>query len=258
MAQANAVGESAMTIGTDGVIAPAAWWRLAIIFDAPGGDRERLARDLAAAGDAIRAAAGGAAQIGSVRLGVATNFMNDLGFEGHAFGGWRRNDAAVEVTVSADQAARLADIAAALRPVLEPMMAPDSAEVMAGPTYFMIPPRLGDYVLSLSFKRYPGTSKQDFSRWWYYQHSAVAIPVMGERVLGYDQVHCDDAAIDAVSAAFGVAPHYYDAYDNLTLVSWESFASQDRDPEGSRRIAEDEIGRIDNDSRRHAVYRVLG
>lgn len=243
-----------MTIGTQGVIAPAAYWRLAVIFDAPGHDREALAHKLSAADGAIRKAAGGAA----VRYAVSEHFMNDMVIEGHAFAGWATNDGAVEVTVSAHQADDLPEIAAALRPVLEPMIDLASTQVMAGPVYAMVPARLGDCILSLSFLRDPATTKQEFSRWWYYQHSQVAIPVLGPLLLGYDQVHCDDGMIEGVSKAFGVAPHYYDAYDNLTWASWEAYLESTSDPEGGRRIGEDEIGRIDNSTRRHGIMRVLG
>lgn len=243
-----------MTIGTTGVIEPAAYWRLAVIFDAPGGDRDRLARNLVNADAAIRAAARGAA----VRFGIGEHWQNDVAAEGHDFSGWRTNDGAVEVTVGAAQADELPAIAAALRPALAPIIDLASAEIMAGPVYAMVPARLGECVLSLSFRRDPDTTKQEFSRWWYYQHSAVAIPVLGRLLLGYDQVHCDDAMIEAVSSAFGVPAAYYDAYDNLTWASYQAFVESTSDPEGGRRIGEDEIGRIDNSSRRHAIMRVLG
>lgn len=242
-----------MTVGTAGVIAPAAWWRLAVIFDAPDGDRQGLRRELKAATNNIHTAAQG----GSVRIGTASFFMNDLVRKGQDYAGWRTNDAAVEVTVGASRTSELPAIAARLRTALEPMIDMTSVEVMSGPTYMMLPPRLGDCVLSLSFRRDPARTKQEFSRWWYYQHAGVAIPVMGDAVLAYDQVHCDDETTGAVSDAFGVPAQYYDAYDNLTWANLKSFLEPRYDPEGSQRIGDDEIGWIDNDSRRHAILEVL-
>ena len=64
--------------------------------------------------------------------------------------------------------------------------------------------------------------------------------------------------IDADSDAFGVKPHCYDAYDNLTWASWEAYLESTNDPEGGKRIGEGEIGRIDNSTRRHGIMRVFG
>lgn len=236
------------------MIEPAAYWRLAVIFDAPRGNRHELAAGLVEADGAMRAAARG----GAIRFGVAERFMNDMLNQGQDRAGWRRNDGAVEVTVGASRSSELPVIAAALRQVLQPHIDLGSTEVMAGPSYFMVPPRLGACVLSLSFKRDPAKTKQDFSRWWYYQHSAIAIPMLGSRLLAYDQVHCDDVLTAAVSSAFGVPAHYYDAYDNLTWANLESFLEPRSDPEGRKRLSEDSIGQIDNSSRRHAILKVLG
>ena len=234
-----------------GLEKPATHWRLAFMFDAAGGDRAELGRKLTAASATIQTVANG----GSVRFGVAEHFMNEgEDRDGHEFSAWRRNDGAIEITVPASEADRLPDIAAAMRPVLEPLAAPDSVEVMAGPVYFMVPTRPGGKsVLSLAFKRDPATTKEQFSRWWFHQHSQVAIPVLGENLLSYDQVHCDDAMTLAVSKAYGSEPYYYDAYDNLSWANWDAYIESVSDPEGSQNIAADEIRRIDNDTRRHAM-----
>jgi EthD domain len=234
--------------------APAAYWRAAFIFDASDGDREALARNLGRVEASLR----GAVARGSVRLGVAEHFLSG-GEEGsHDYRGWRRNDGAIEVTVGTVDAGQLPQTAKVLREILEPFTDVATVEVMAGPVYFMVPPRLGTTFLSLSFKRDPATTKAEFRRWWFNRHASVAIPILGPLLLAYDQVHCNAAMTDAVSNAFGVPAVHYDAYDNLTWADWPSFQRSTADPIGGRRIFEDEIGRIDNATRRHGFMQTLG
>lgn len=238
---------------TKGVDKPADYWRLAFIFDAPESDVEALAKQLVASGEAIRAAANDY----PVRMGVAEHFFTDGVDASQDYAVWRTNDGAVEVTVPASKSGELPSIAAGMCPVLAPLAKTGSMEVMAGPVYFMVQPRPGRTFLSLSFKRDPATTKEEFSRWWFYQHSKVAIPILGAPLLAYDQVHCDDDMTDAVSTAFGVAAVHYDAYDNLTFPDWQGFLDATSDPAGGQQIAEDEIGRIDNSTRRHAMMVTL-
>ncbi len=234
--------------------AAAAYWRAAFIFDAPDGDRDALARNLCKVEASLR----GAVAHGSVRFGVAEHFLS-VGEEGsHDYRGWRKNDGAIEVTVAAVDADQLPQNAKALKDVLQPFVDAASVEAMAGPVYFMVPPRRGTTFLSLSFKRDPATTRAEFGRWWFNRHARVAIPVLGPLLLAYDQVHCNDAMTDAVSDTFGVAAVHYDAYDNLTWADWPSFQRSTADPIGGRRIFEDEIGRIDNTTRRHGLMRTLG
>jgi hypothetical protein len=228
-------------------------WRLAFMFDAPGSDREALSKGLVAAGPALR----GAAQDAHLRFGVAEQFMNGPGAPPE-YQVWRSNDGAVEITVAAQRADELPAIAAAIWAILSPLAAPGSAEVMAGPMFSMVPTREGDLFLSLAFKRDPAITKQAFSRWWFHRHSTVAIPVLGKQLLAYDQVHCDDAMTQAVSDACGLPAMLYDAYDNLTWASFQDFQASTSDPVGGQQINEDEIGAIDNLTRRHALMTTLG
>ena len=48
---------------------------------------------------------------------------------------------------------------------------------------------------------------------------------------------------------------HYDAYDNLTWASPQTFFESVSDPVQMQRVQEDEIGRIDNSTRRHALMR---
>jgi len=235
-------------------IEPAAYWRLAFIFDAPRGNRDALRGALQASAGAIHAAAKGA----GVRIGIAEHFLETTGTASDDFSSWRTNDGAVEITVSQEQAKELPSIATLMRPVLEPLLDMSSVELTAGPTYFMVPPRVGGTFLSLSFRRDPSITKEEFSSWWYYRHSSIAIPLLGKLLLSYDQVHCEDTMSEAVSKAFGVPVSQYDAYDNLTWASWEAFVeSTSSDPTGGQRLAEDEAGHIDNSTRRHGVMATL-
>ena len=234
--------------------APAAYWRAAFMFDAPDGDREALARNLCRVEASLR----GVVARGSVRFGVAEHFLAVAEEGAHDYRGWRKNDGAIEVTVAAVDADQLPQNAKALRDLLQSFIDVASVEAMAGPVYFMVPPRLGTTFLSLSFKRDPATTRAEFGLWWFNRHASVAIPVLGPLLLAYDQVHCNDAMTDAVSKAFGVPVVYYDAYDNLTWADWPSFQRSTADPIGGRRILRDEVGRIDNCTRRHGLMRTLG
>lgn len=243
-----------MSDGLGQLPAPAAYWRLAIIFDAIGRDRGTMEAALTAAMPALRAIVGGA----GLRVCVAEHFNADGGGGGADFSTWRENDGAIEITVGAELAGALPEMAAKVRTVFAGIADPLTIEGMAGPCYFMVPARQGDMVLSLSFRRDPATSKADFLRWWHNRHAKVAVPVLGDWLLAYDQVHCDDASTEAVAAALGVPVYPYDAYDNLTWANWEAFLASTADPDGGRRIADDEIGRIDNNTRRHGLMRPIG
>jgi len=122
----------------------------------------------------------------------------------------------------------------------------------------MVPVRDGGAFLSLAFRRDPATTSEQFQTWWRYQHAGVAIPVLGPGMLAYDQVHVDFAATEAVARAFGVERVAYDAYDNLTWADFRAFLTSISDPEGMMRVYADEVGRIDNSSRRHAIMRKIG
>ena len=136
---------------------------------------------------------------------------------------------------------------------------PGSVEVMTGAMHYMVPVREGGVFLSLSFRRGKGTTVEQFRGWWYSQHAPLCIPILGPGLLAYDQVHVDEQASRAAADALGVAFVDNDAYDNLTWSDHASYVqSTTGDPEGMGRIAEDEVGRIDNTTRRHALMREIG
>jgi hypothetical protein len=230
-------------------------WRMAFMFDARGGDLGKLEEGLVRSAKEIRRMAGDA----DVRIGVVDTHP-DLGSRTdteYEIDKWRTVDGAVEITVAADRAGNLATVARSLREALEALAEPSSAEVMAGPVFPMVTPRAGDTFLSLAFKRFPGTTSEEFRHWWRFQHAGVAIPVMGPRMLAYDQVHVDHPTTGAVARAFGVMPLAYDAYDNLTWANRDDFLTSVNDAEGMARIFADEVGRIDNSFRRNALMRLI-
>lgn len=231
-------------------------WRLAFMFDAPAGDLAALEATLAAQGPAIRAAAGDA----QVRLGVADrhpDLMTATKTE-YAVDQWRTVDGAVAVTVAAARAPELAELARTLSEIIAPLAAPGSVEVMTGPMFSMVPVRDGEAFLSLAFRRDPAITSAQFRSWWHDRHSAVAIPVLGPGLLAYDQVHCDAAATEAAALSFGTAPNAYDAYDNLTWADRNAYLASISDAGGMATIFADEIGNIDDSTRRHALMRRIG
>lgn len=228
-------------------------WRLALMFDAARGNRAALAAGLVAARREIAAAAAGH----PVRCGAAIAEGDDHGSPAHEAASWRGVDGAIEVTLPNRSEGRVPEICRALRPLLERLAEPGSVEVMAGATHFMVPMREGGTFLSLAFRRYPGTTVQQFRDWWQFQHGPLAIPVLGAELLAYDQVHVDRATSRAAAEALGVADVEYDAYDNLTFASREAFLRSCSDAAGMARIAEDEVGRIDDGTRRYALMREL-
>lgn len=231
-------------------------WRLAFMFDAPAGDLAGLEAALVRQADAIRRLAGEA----QLRLGVADRHPDLMAATktDYATDQWRTVDGAVEVTVGADRAAELPILSAGLREVLGPLVAPGSVEVMTGPMFHMVPVRDGDVFLSLAFRRDPAITSAQFREWWHDRHSGVAIPVLGPGLLAYDQVHCDAAATTAVARGFGAELVAYDAYDNLTWADRDAYLSSISDLDGMARIFADEIGHIDDSTRRHALMRRIG
>ena len=229
-------------------------WRLAFMIDARGGDMAALEQGLIAARDAIRAAAGG----DPVRTGVAMHNPEVDEREGaHDVASWRHVDGAIEVSIPNDSRPAIPDFCKALRPILEPLVEPGSLEVMTGAMHHMVPVTDGDAFLSLAFRRYPGTTVEQFRQWWYSQHAPLCIPILGEEMLSYDQVHVDPEMTRKAAGALSVPFVDYDAYDNLTFHSQEGFLKACSDETGMALIAQDEEGRIDNTSRRHALMRRL-
>jgi hypothetical protein len=228
-------------------------WRLAVMFDAPSGDLGALAKSLSAARAEIEAAAQG----NPVRMGVAIRDEGDADSEtAHATADWRTVDGAIEVTIANGREGKVPEICRAMRPILDKVAELGSVEVMTGAMHHMVPVREGDVFLSLSFRRGAGTSVEEFRDWWYNQHAPLCIPILGPGLLAYDQVHVDEQASRAAAEALGVAFVDYDAYDNLTWSDKAAYVqSTTSDPEGMGRIAEDEVGRIDNTTRRHALMR---
>jgi len=228
-------------------------WRLAFMFDAPGGDLDALAEALAA----LRGDIAAAAQGNAVRMGVAIPEAREVtGEAAHAMEGWAPVDGAIEVSIPNGDEASVPAICTGLRPILERIAEPGSVDVMTGAMHHMVPVRQGDVFLSLSFRRGEGTTVEQFRDWWYNQHAPLCIPILGEGLLAYDQVHVDEAASRAAADALGVPYVDNDAYDNLTWPDHPGYIqSTTGDPEGMGRIAVDEIGRIDNTTRRHALMR---
>ncbi len=227
-------------------------WRLALMFNVPGGDLIALEEALKRNGDAIRAAAAH----GHVRLGVADRHP-DLGSreDSHDIDNWNEVEGAVEVTIANAGTGEIPALCRTLRPLLAEFADLATVEVMTGPMFSMVPVRPGSTFLSLAFRRDPATTSAQFRDWWYNQHSGVAIPVLGEGLLAYDQVHVEQEPSRAAAAAFGAANVEYDAYDNLTWTDRQAYLHSISDPEGMTRVFQDEIGRIDNTSRRHALMR---
>lgn len=217
-------------------------WRLALMFDALGNNLAALEENLKRVGDAIRTAA----RANPVRLGVADRHPDLVS-------GARSVDGAVEVTFANARLEEIVAISRALRPLVAGLAELSSIEIMTGPMFSMVPVRQGGTFLSLAFRRFPGTTSRQFRDWWFNQHSQVAIPVLGPGLLAYDQVHVEQAASEAAAEAFGVPAVEYDAYDNLTWADRYAFLHSCSDTEGMATIAQDEVGRIDDPSRRSAL-----
>jgi hypothetical protein len=226
-------------------------WRLAFMFDAPGGDLASLEQSLVSSAKRIVDLVGEA----HVRLGV-TDTHPDLDFMRESGSGKLRTvDAAVEISVVATRVGELSSLAKALRKPLASLADMSSIEVMAGPIFPIVPVRNGSSFLSLAFRRYPGTTSEQFRAWWLHQHSKIATPVLGKGLLAYDQVHVDQQASNDMAREFGVPAAVYDAYDNLTWADRPAFLHSISDAVGMEGIYADEVGRIDDPSRRSALMR---
>lgn len=225
-------------------------WRLAFMFDAPGFDLVALAQSLVQAGDEIRRAAAG----NHVRMGVADRHA-DLG-EWAARGdasGKVDVDGAIEITIANDRIGEISAICQALRPIIAGFADMATLHVMTGPTHHMVPVRRGECFLSLAFCHDPAINSAKMHDWWFNQHAGKAIPVLGEGLLAYDQVHVDRAVSKAASDVFGAAYAPYDAYDNLTWADRYGFLHSISDEVAMGPIYIDEIGKIDPVGRRSAI-----
>ena len=225
-------------------------WRLALMFDTPDHDLAALGAALMRNGEALRSAAAG----NHVRMGVADRHAD--------LGEWaQRNtdklfadvDGAIEISIVNDRIAEIPDICRALRPVIAGFSDLGSVQVMVGPMFHMVPVRTGGTFLSLAFRRDPATTSAQFRDWWYNRHSAVAIPVLGDGLLAYDQVHVEQQVSAAAAKAFGANYVEYDAYDNLTWTDRYGYLHSISDDEAMIPVYADEVGRIDPVGRRRAI-----
>lgn len=225
-------------------------WRLALMFDTPGHDIAELANNLRMSGELIRSAA----RQSHVRMGVADRHA-DLGpfSQLDENNGWADVDGAIEISVANDQKDEISGICRDLRSVLAEFCDLATFHVMTGPTHHMVPVRTGDTFLSLAFRRDPSITSAQFQDWWYNRHSKVAIPVLGDGLLAYDQVHVEAELSQAAALAFGTQYVEYDAYDNLTWADRYGFLHSIRDEAAMAPVYADEVGFIDPVSRRSAI-----
>jgi hypothetical protein len=230
------------------------FWRLAFMLDAAGGDLGGLEASLSRARDTFQRLAGEA----HLRLGVADLDPSLGALRDRGDVKLKSVDGALEVTLAAAQVGEIPTIAQGIGDILEAFAEPGSIEVMTGPVFSIVPARDGGAFLSLAFRRYPGLSSQQFRDWWLKQHSAIATPVLGKGLLAYDQVHVDPAASQGAAEAAGVPYVAYDAYDNLTWDDRNAFLDSISDPEAMARVFADEVGHIDDPSRRNALMRKIG
>jgi hypothetical protein len=228
---------------------------MAFMFDARDKDPVALERGLIEAMPQLISHAVGA----RVRVGVADHHpdLHAAADTDYDIAGWRTVDGAVEITLPESALGTLHQLALALRDSIEPLAQPRSLQVMAGPMFSMVPSRDGDCFLSLAFRRDPGITTQQFQDWWRLQHSTIAIPVMGPGMLAYDQVHLDQTINQSLADSIGIARATYDAYDNLTWATRAGYLTSTSDAPAMAVIFQDEVGRIDNASRRHALMRRL-
>lgn len=228
-------------------------WRLAFMFDAPGGDLAELEASLSRARETFQRLVGDA----HLRLGVADLDPSLGALRDRGEVKLKSVDGALEVTLAAARRGEIPRIAQAIGDILEAFAEPGSIEVMTGPIFSIVPVRDGGAFLSLAFRRYPGITSQQFRDWWLHQHSAIATPVLGEGLLAYDQVHVEPAASKSAAEAAGVPYVDYDAYDNLTWDDRDAFLASISNADDMARVFADEIGHIDDPSRRNSLMRKI-
>jgi hypothetical protein len=229
-------------------------WRLALMFDAQQGDLAALEEGLKRAGDAIRAAA----HAHGVRIGVADRHPDLGGDAAYADGSVLKVDGAVELSIANGSVDEIPALCTALRPIIAGLTNMASLHVMTGPMFPMVPVRVGGIFLSLSFRRDPGITSKQFRDWWYNRHSRIAIPVLGDGLLAYDQVHVEQPPSQAAAAGFGVAHVEYDAYDNLTWADRNAYLHSISNPEDMAVVYADEVGKIDSVGKRYAMMKDIG
>ncbi len=225
-------------------------WRLALMFDAPEHDLAVLASALSLSGEAIRHAALGH----HVRMGIADRHA-DLGdFSARtAAKGWADVDGAIEISIANQSKGEIPRICRALQPLMAGFCDLATVDVMAGPMHHMVPVRAGDTFLSLAFRRDKAITSAQFQDWWYNRHSKVAIPVLGDGLLAYDQVHVEQSLSRAAAEAFDADYVEYDAYDNLTWHDRYGYLHSISDEVAMGPVYADEVGYIDPTSRRSAI-----
>ena len=86
----------------------------------------------------------------------------------------------------------------------------------------------------------------------------MAIPVLGDGLLAYDQVHVEQPVSADAAEAFGAEHVEYDAYDNLTWTDRYGYLHSISDDEAMVPVYADEVGRIDPVGRRSAIMTEIG
>ena len=228
-------------------------WRLAFMFDARNDTYGALEEKLKRISSKIRSMSGDA----HVRIGVADRHP-DLAIIFDAEASTSRSvDGAIEISVDSSRQAELIAISVDVSRLLTDIAAPSSLEVMAGPYYSMVPVRDGNAFLSLAFRRDADISSAQFQDWWLNQHAGIAIPVLGDGLLAYDQVHLDHGTNKNLGQDLGIPIAHYDAYDNLTWADRDAFLYSISNEDDMVRVYADEVGKIDQSSQRSALMRKL-
>ena len=173
-------------------------WRLAFMFDAPGADLAALAEAMKRGGDTIRAAAAPH----HVRMGVADRHADLAAYMASAEGGRTvRVDGAIEISIANERQSEIPALCQAMRPVLAGLADMNTVHVMTGPMHHMVPVRSGECFLSLAFRHDPAITPAQMHDWWINHHAGHAIPVLGEGLLAYDQVHVSRPVSETAAAA---------------------------------------------------------
>jgi EthD domain len=130
--------------------------------------------------------------------------------------------------------------------MLDGLISRESSALTVGRVHHIVEPAEGAIFTSLAFVRYPGTSVDEFRKWWLHQHATFAVRLLSPELLAYDQVHVDRVLSEQTSEVTGTRCHPYDAYGNLPWTSIDQLVCSVAKPGGREEMYHDEMGHNDH------------
>jgi hypothetical protein len=115
----------------------------------------------------------------------------------------------------------------------------------------------GPVALAGGARRAAGTTHEQLIDWWHHHHGPLVLSILDPKPLGYQQLHPDRAASQAVAAAAGVGGTQFDMFASSYFATVDDFVGPLAKDDVAERLRADEEGRYDHASMFGALFDML-